>query len=657
MADTSILEVDIKLDSILDKLQSITEEYNKQSKEQARLNALTGTAGGNIDDLLNAIENQTKALTDQSKLKKTLDDKESKTAKERIKSAQALKSVLSQTLHITRQLVGLGAGALKMAAFTAIGGGAVGAFGLGGLMSGAADSRYSAHRLNRGESGKLRALQNTFDPILGDSSGILKSILEAQSGSNGNLDAVKIARQLNKTPEDVFNANPADIAAQMMLPIKDLADQSRALLGRIDATYMGNFLPQGMANESVNFESYGRKEFEQKTAEYGEKSNKFAIEDETLKSNQDALKQFGATKIGIENSFLNVLQDINPELEKFSKVVGDIVSGGIESGEFKKGVEFATQELKKFNDYLHSDESKKDWQNFKHDIHDAGDKLNKFGDGLEKWGIRLGFIEESPEAKIDRELKESIAKDNLKTSLERFNENGANVSYSSEEKEQLNSAKKGTVTLAEKLWGKITNGASEILQGVEKRYNINQTDDLEKKILNASKSKHGFDYQSVSDEIDIGSKETGLPREYLLAMIDQESTFNPNAKSSAGAVGLGQQMPATAKRFGVMDRTDPVQSARGLWKYEKALLNQFGGNVELATAAYNAGENAIVKYGNKMPPYHETIDYVKSIKERYRKSTGTDAPLKVNVIAKSKVIVNNQTGMNINTQSVAAGGQ
>ena len=655
MADTSILEVDIKLDSILDKLQSITEEYNKQSKEQARLNALTGTAGGNIDDLLNAIENQTKLLTDQGKLKKNLDDKESKTAKERIKSAQALKSVLSQTLHITRQLVGLGTGALKMAAFTAIGGGAVGAFGLGGLMSGAADSRYAAHRLNRGESGKLRALQNTFDPILGDSSGILKSILEAQSGSNGNLDAVKIARQLNKTPEDVFNANPADIAAQMMLPIKDLADASRALLGRIDATYMGNFLPQGMANESVNFESYGRKEFEQKTAEYGEKSNKFAIEDETLKSNQDVLKQFGSTKIGIENSFLNVLQDINPELEKFSKVVGDIVSGGIESGEFKKGVEFATQELKKFNAYLHSDESKKDWQNFKHDIHDAGDKLNKFGDGLEKWGIRLGFIEETKAEKDLRELQDEMNRESLSAD---FAKNQAGDPAVQGVKVIHESAKTGMTAMFS---GEMLNDFLEI--GKEKLGIKSKAPDLNDSLMKAS-NKYGFNYNDVDQAFNRASETTGLPKSLLMAQSWHESGgFNPRSLSPAGAVGLGQFMPATAKRFKLTDRTDPVASIDALGQYDKLNLDRFG-SIDLMLAAYNAGENAIAKAGNKIPKgkgYDETRKYVPEIARIWAGQASNEgknmSDIKVKVTAKSKVIVNNQTGMNINTQAVAAGGQ
>jgi len=115
---------------------------------------------------------------------------------------------------------------------------------------------------------------------------------------------------------------------------------------------------------------------------------------------------------------------------------------------------------------------------------------------------------------------------------------------------------------------------------------------------------------------------------YLIYLVmHQESGFSSSAVSGKGAQGLMQLMPATAARYGVVNRLDPKQSIMGGAHYLSDLLQLFNGNVSLALAGYNAGEGAVIKYGNRVPPYRETRYYVQGISKSYkaRKSTSRNS--------------------------------
>jgi hypothetical protein len=109
---------------------------------------------------------------------------------------------------------------------------------------------------------------------------------------------------------------------------------------------------------------------------------------------------------------------------------------------------------------------------------------------------------------------------------------------------------------------------------------------------------------------------------YLIFLVmEQESHFNPRVVSPKGARGLMQLMPGTAARFGVRRPHDPGQNISGGTRYLKELLKRFNNRVDLVLASYNAGEGAVARFGNRVPPYRETRNYVKRISYRYKSKT------------------------------------
>ena len=110
----------------------------------------------------------------------------------------------------------------------------------------------------------------------------------------------------------------------------------------------------------------------------------------------------------------------------------------------------------------------------------------------------------------------------------------------------------------------------------------------------------------------------GLDAKLVHAVIRAESGYNEHAISPKGAVGLMQLIPATAQRYGVLNSHDPTENISGGTRYLRDLLKMFNGNVELALAGYNAGENAVIRAGHRIPPYPETMAYVPKVLNFYR---------------------------------------
>lgn len=130
--------------------------------------------------------------------------------------------------------------------------------------------------------------------------------------------------------------------------------------------------------------------------------------------------------------------------------------------------------------------------------------------------------------------------------------------------------------------------------------------------------------QKFDEMISSTASRYGIDPHLVKAIVKAESDYDQAAVSKKGAKGLMQLMPETASRMGVKDIHNPADNVEGGIKYLSKLLKMFDWQVPLAVAAYNAGEGAVVKYGNRVPPYNETQTYVKRVLHYYSLYKGTD---------------------------------
>ena len=133
------------------------------------------------------------------------------------------------------------------------------------------------------------------------------------------------------------------------------------------------------------------------------------------------------------------------------------------------------------------------------------------------------------------------------------------------------------------------------------------------------RAARAMDWNAYAEIVKKAAREQNLDQALLRAVIAAESGYDPNAVSSKGAIGLMQLMPETAQRYGVSNIYDPAQNVHAGARYLRDLMRKFNDDLSLALAAYNAGEDAVVRYGNRIPPYRETREYVPRVMNFYRR--------------------------------------
>ena len=170
---------------------------------------------------------------------------------------------------------------------------------------------------------------------------------------------------------------------------------------------------------------------------------------------------------------------------------------------------------------------------------------------------------------------------------------------------------------------KIDNDFQKILDANIKPEKPNYNNPLTEKIFSPGNDNppETAKNNQIDSLIETYAAKNNMDSDFIKAVIKQESGFQPEATSHCGAMGLMQLMPATASSMGVRDAFDPEQNIMGGTKYLRGLLDRFGGNKELALAAYNAGPAAVQRYGG-IPPYNETQNYVRSVLAHYNAYKG-----------------------------------
>ncbi len=191
--------------------------------------------------------------------------------------------------------------------------------------------------------------------------------------------------------------------------------------------------------------------------------------------------------------------------------------------------------------------------------------------------------------------------------------NSLNTQWAPVEKTDVNGVNQETKAFDKVLQASAKTKFGDLLTNPATRVNAQ----LYTNTVNSVQTKTDYSNKTkIKELISKVAQKHGVDEKLVNALVNQESGFNPNAKSKVGAMGLMQLMPATAKGLGVTNPMDPEQNVEGGVKYLKSMLNKYNGNVILALAAYNAGPGAVDKYDG-VPPYKETQNYVRSILANY----------------------------------------